>query len=134
MIQWWEADIRDVRPAKRLEFSAKTKREAYALRGGVCQGLVEIKTTCGRPIQEYDHIMRCEIKPDNSLENCRPLCKVCHAIKTAMDAKAAKKGRHIRRETKKSQKPKAKIRSRNTLSKEAREAASQWKFLRETDR
>ncbi len=109
----------------RLEFSAKTKREAYKLRSGVCQGLIEIKTTCGRPIEEYDHIMRCEIKPDNSLENCRPLCKVCHAIKTAMDAKAAKKGRHIRKETKKSQKPKSKIRSRPFPTPEQRKAAKQ---------
>ena len=60
---------------------------------------------------EYDHIMRNEIKPDNSLDNCRPLCPTCHAIKTVLDAKAAAKGRHIRRETKKSQKPKARIRS-----------------------
>jgi hypothetical protein len=96
----------------RLEFSAKTKREAYELRGGVCPGLIEIKSTCGRPIEEYDHIMRCEIEPDNSLANCRPLCNVCHSIKTAMDAKAAAKGRRLRKETKKSQKPKAKIPSR----------------------
>jgi 5-methylcytosine-specific restriction endonuclease McrA len=96
----------------RAEFSEKTKREAHALRNGICPGLIEIKSTCGRPIEEYDHIMRCEIKPDNSLANCRPLCAVCHSIKTAMDAKAAKKGRLLRKETKKSRAPKAKIPNR----------------------
>ncbi len=108
--------------ATRLEFTPKTKREAYELRGGVCPGLIEIKSTCGRPIECYDHIKRCEIEPDNSLENCRPLCKVCHAIKTAMDSKAAAKGRRLRKETKKSQRPKAKIKNRGFLSKEERQA------------
>lgn len=106
--------------SKRLEFSEKTKRAAHDLRGGVCLGLIEIKSTCGRPIEEYDHIKRCEIEPDNSLENCRPLCKICHAIKTVMDAKAAAKGRRLRKETKKSQRPKAKIRSAGFLSPEKR--------------
>jgi 5-methylcytosine-specific restriction endonuclease McrA len=95
----------------RLEFSHATKKKAYELRGGICAGLIEVKLICTRPIEVYDHIMRCEIKSDNSLANCRPLCSLCHTIKTTMDAKAAKKGRAIRRETKKSQKPKAKIRS-----------------------
>ena len=111
-----------VERTKRLEFSPKTKREAYELRGGVCPGLIEIKSTCGRPIEEYDHIKRCEIEPDNSLENCRPLCKVCHAIKTTMDAKAAAKCRRLRKETKASRKPKAKIRSRGFPTKEERQA------------
>lgn len=106
---------------KRLEFSEKTKREAFALRGGVCPGLIEIRSTCGRPIEQYDHIKRCEIEPDNSLENCRPLCALCHRIKTAMDAKAAAKGRRMRKETKKSQRPKAKLRSAGFMPKEKRE-------------
>lgn len=109
--------------SKRLEFSEAIKRKAYDLRGGRCPGLVEIKLTCGRSLVyevEYDHIMRNEIKPDNSLDNCRPLCPTCHAIKTALDAKAAAKGRRIRRETKKSQKPKARIRSAGFPSPEKR--------------
>lgn len=113
---------------RRLEFSERTKREAFALRGGVCPGLIEIKSTCGRPIEEYDHIMRNEIKPDNSLENCRPLCKVCHAIKTVMDAKAAAKGRRMRGETKKAQ---AKAKSAAKVKKASRpmpgSRASGWK-------
>jgi hypothetical protein len=107
----------------RKEFSEKTKREAYELRNGMCPGLVEIRSTCGRWLGhgcEYDHIKRCEIEPDNSLANCRPLCPICHAIKTVLDAKSAAKGRLIRKETKASQRPKAPIRSRNTLTKEER--------------
>lgn len=107
----------------RLEFSEKTKRAAYALRGGMCPGLVEINTTCGAPLAEdceYDHIKRCEIEPDNSLENCRPICPPCHKIKTNRDAKCAKKGRKIRGETKKSRAPKAKIRGRGFASPEER--------------
>jgi 5-methylcytosine-specific restriction endonuclease McrA len=107
----------------RLEFSDKTKREAYALRDGMCPGLVEIRTVCGRDLSrrvEYDHVMRNEIKPDNSLENCRPLCPDCHRLKSNLDAKCAKKGRKIRGETKKSQRPKAKIRSRGFSTPEER--------------
>jgi 5-methylcytosine-specific restriction endonuclease McrA len=110
----------------RAEFTDKTKREAYALRGGVCAGLVELKMPCSKSLAddcEYDHIMRCEIKPDNSLANCRPLCSTHHKIKTALDAKAAAKGRLIRKETKKSQRPKAKIRSAGFPSKEQRQRA-----------
>ena len=114
---------------KRKEFSEATKRKAYELRGGKCPGLIELKMECGKDLSEdceYDHIKRCEIEPDNSLENCRPLCKVHHAIKTAMDAKQAAKGRRLRKETKKSQRPKAKIHSRNTLTKEERDKAKKW--------
>jgi hypothetical protein len=101
--------------SERLEFSPATKRKAYELRGGKCAGLIEIKVSCDAPIEEYDHIKRCEIAPDNSLANCRPLCKLHHLIKTRMDQADAKKGRAIRRETKKSQKPKAKIRNGRKL-------------------
>jgi 5-methylcytosine-specific restriction endonuclease McrA len=98
---------------------------------------------CGKDLAEdceYDHIKRCEIEPDNSLENCRPLCRVHHAIKTAKDAKEAAKGRATRRETKKSQakdamrgkhfQKGAKINSRNTLSKEHREEMKAWKEMK----
>lgn len=98
----------------RAEFSEKTKREALALRDGRCPGLVELKMPCGKSLEgdcEFDHIMRNEIKPDNSLENCRPLCRTHHKIKTALDAKAAAKGRRMRGETKKSQRKK----QRNTI-------------------
>lgn len=116
---------------KRLEFSAATKRKAYELRGGKCPGLVELKMPCGNDLSlgvEFDHILRCEIYPDNSLENCRPLCKEkCHKLKTRLDAAAAAKGRRIRKETKKSRRTKAKIPSRGFPSKEERERAKQWR-------
>lgn len=99
----------------RLEFSDATKRADYERRGGICGGLIELKMTCDQPIAEYDHIKRNEIEPDNSLANCRGLCRAHHLIKSRLDAAAAAKGRKIRRETKKSQKPKAKIRSRGFI-------------------
>lgn len=117
--------------SKRLEFSPSTKRKAYELRDGKCPGLVELKMPCGKDLAEdceYDHIKRCEIEPDNSLENCRPLCRVHHAIKTAKDAKEAAKGRRIRGENK--PKRKAKINNRNTLSKECREEMKAWKEMK----
>jgi hypothetical protein len=87
---------------ERAEFSTLTRMKAL-LKYTTCPGLVEIKMTCGRPLGEgveFDHIKRCEITPDNSVENCRPLCPVCHRIKTTLDAKAAAKGRRIRGENK----------------------------------
>lgn len=97
-----------------------------------CVGLSEIGRAgrCDSQPSEVDHIMANEVKPDNTPENGRPLCGLCHSIKSARDAVNAKKGRHIRKETKKSQKPKAKIRSRNNLTKQAREQAKEWKEVR----
>jgi hypothetical protein len=94
-------------------------------RGGICAGLIELKMTCDQPAVEVDHIKRCEIEPDNSLDNARPLCRAHHLLKTRMDQAAAKKGRHIRRETKKSQKPKARIRSAGFPSPEKRQELKQ---------
>jgi hypothetical protein len=110
---------------QRAEFSLLTKLNACLARM-TCPGLIEINRTCGKPLIDtkntnFDHIMRNEIRPDNSVENCRPICHECHAIKTARDAEEAAKGRLIRKETKASRQPKAKIRSRNTLSKEYRD-------------
>ncbi len=101
--------------SKRLEFSEATKRADYERRGGICGGLVELKMSCDMPIEEYDHIKRNKLEPDNSLENCRGLCKAHHKIKTRMDKAADKHSRLILKETKKSQKPKAKIRSRGFI-------------------
>lgn len=95
---------------RRAEFTQKTKLEAMA-RYLRCPGLVERRLTCGKPFGklsdiEFDHIMRNEIKPDNSPENCRPLCPDCHKIKTSgtgatsagSDAHMAAKGRRLRGE------------------------------------
>src|SRR5690606_35306158 len=114
---------------KRLEFSPKTKVLAcirynpelaeyaegltnekakellpFLLTKMTCPGLVELHLQCGRSLAdgaEFDHIMRNEIRPDNSVANCRPLCPpACHKVKTAMDAKQAAKGRRPRGENK----------------------------------
>lgn len=111
----------------RSEFTTLTKLRAMA-RYLRCPGVFELGIKCGKQLGElseieFDHIKRCEIEPDNSPENCRPLCVECHAAKTKRkDVLEAKKGRHIRRETKKSQQPKAKIQSRGFPSKEERQA------------
>jgi len=104
----------------RAEFSEATKRKDYERRAGICGGLIELKMTCDQPIAEYDHIKRNEIEPDNSLENCRGLCRAHHLLKNKLDTLDAKKGRHVRKETKKSHKPKAKIQSRGFMPKEKR--------------
>lgn len=115
---------------KRLEFSTATKLEA-CIRRLTCSGLVELRLTCNRPLTDgvqFDHIKRCEIEPDNSVDNCRPLCLTCHAIKTAMDAKQAAKGRRLRGENKPKQKrnwPSGKIQSRGFPSKEERRAVKE---------
>jgi hypothetical protein len=149
---------------KRLEFSPKSKVLAcirynpdlaeyaegltnekakalipYLLSQMTCPGLVELHIQCGRSLAdgaEFDHIMRNEIKPDNSPANCRPLCPpACHKIKTAKDAWEAAKGRNTRGETKKAQRRAemkgkhfrtgAKIQSRGFPSPEERRAAKE---------
>lgn len=89
---------------ERAEFTTLSKLKAMA-RYIRCPGVIEIKRKCGNRLGalayiEFDHIKRCEIEPDNSPENCRPLCHECHAIKTILDAKSAAKGRRIRGENK----------------------------------
>ena len=135
---------------KRLEFSPKTKvlaclryypelkhyaegltnEKATALLPDLlkqikCVGLSELRLKCFATPVEIDHIMRCEIKPDNSPENGRPLCRTCHKIKSARDAMEAAKGRRLRNENK--PKRKAKIQSRGFPSPEEQEKAKQWK-------
>lgn len=112
---------------ERAEFTPATKRKAMERTGGKCSGLVELKMSCDQPAVEVDHIKRCEIEPDNSLANARPLCRTHHLIKTRMDQAAAAKGRRIRKETKASQAKKQKIYSRNNLTKQARADAASWK-------
>lgn len=99
---------------ERLEFTTLTKLKAM-MRYARCPGVFELGIQCGKKLgslteTQFDHIKRNEIEPDNSPENCRPLCPECHALKTLKkDTLEAKKGRAIRRETKKSQQPKAKV-------------------------
>jgi hypothetical protein len=149
---------------KRLEFSPKTKILAcirynpelaeyaegltnekakallpYLLKHMTCPGLFEINLKCKVNLGsgcQFDHIMRNEIKPDNSVENCRPSCPACHGLKTVkIDALGAARGRSLRRETKKSQQKAAmkgkhfrtgaKIQSRGFPSPEERRAVKE---------
>ena len=81
---------------RRAEFTRKTKLAAWERDGGRC------RHGCGKKLHpgdrvEYDHIIRCELKPDNSLENCQVLCGACHDYKThKQDAPAAAKSRRVR--------------------------------------
>ena len=63
----------------RLEFSKRTKLQRFAIAGGCCE-------ECGRKLlygePEYDHDKAAEFGGDNSLENCRVLCRSCHSLKT----------------------------------------------------
>ena len=106
-----------------------------------CVGLFEINLICNASLAtgaEFDHIKRNKVEPDNSVENCRPLCgRACHKIKSARDKKEDARNRSIRRETKKSQlkeerrgkhfRTGGKIQSAGFLSKEERDKAKQWK-------
>lgn len=81
--------------AKRLEFTPTTKHAAWMRDKGRCVRCSK-KLGPGDAI-EYDHRIRCEIKPDNSLKNCDTLCGPCHAKKTHQeDAPAAAKSRSVR--------------------------------------
>lgn len=71
---------------KREEFDLTTRLRAMA-RYLRCPGLEEKNLKCGKPFGrleeiEFDHIMRDELSGGNGVENCRPICKECHRIKT----------------------------------------------------
>lgn len=114
--------------ARRAEFTVLTKLKALA-RYARCPGVFELGIKCGKQFGslseiEFDHVKRCEIEPDASPENCRPLCKDCHKAKTIRkDTLEAKKGRNIRGENK--PKRKAKIQSRGFPSPEERRAVKE---------
>jgi 5-methylcytosine-specific restriction endonuclease McrA len=65
--------------AMRSEFSTKTQTAALKRSDGRCEG-------CGcllvPAFTNYDHDKPCGLGGDNSLENCRVLCKTCHNLKT----------------------------------------------------
>jgi len=52
-----------------------------------CPGLAEFNISCGRHLPsvsdcEFDHIGQRSITEDDSLSNLRPLCGICHDIKS----------------------------------------------------
>lgn len=76
---------------RRNEFSAETKRQAFARSNGICEchliGHV-FPQSCGRPLSEgntfYEHIEPDRICGRNDLDNCAALTKTCWKIKTAV--------------------------------------------------
>lgn len=79
----------------RLEFTQKTKDAAFDRCAGHCE-CCGVKLSAATGV-EYDHIIRCELRPDNSLGNCSPVCRNCHANKTYKhDIPQAAKGKRIR--------------------------------------
>lgn len=74
----------------RLEFTAKTKRQAYARSRGICEcHLVEVLRRpdgCGAKLTDgrirYEHILQDDIRQDNSLDNCAVLDLACWREKT----------------------------------------------------
>ena len=77
--------------SKRMEFSRKTKAQAFERCGGNCEG-------CGARLKtgeaEYDHTIPCALGGDNSLSNCQVLCIPCHRGengKTANDIRVIRK-------------------------------------------
>lgn len=64
---------------KRQEFTVATKKARWEYSSGRCEG-------CGVDLAgqrvEYDHDKACKDGGDNSFENCRVLCNVCHQAKT----------------------------------------------------
>ena len=52
-----------------------------------CPGVVELSIPCGRRLPsvsdcEFDHIGQRSLTADDSLDNYRPLCALCHDIKS----------------------------------------------------
>ena len=81
--------------SRRKEFTRTTKLSAWERDKGRCVRCSK-KLGPGDAI-EYDHRIRCEAKPDNSLANCDTLCGPCHSYKTRQeDAPAAAKSRSVR--------------------------------------
>jgi hypothetical protein len=75
----------------RLEFTTKTKRQAFERSGGICEcALVPFLNRpqgCGQKLVDgqvrYEHIVPTEMTRDNSLENCAALSLACWKEKTA---------------------------------------------------
>lgn len=91
---------------RRTEFTAETKRQAYARSGGVCEchrvrQLPTYGTGCGVRLSEgntfYEHIEQDYFTSDNSLENCAVLVRTCWKLKTAAaDLPAIAKSKRLR--------------------------------------
>lgn len=75
----------------RDEFSKKTKLAAWDRCKGKCEEC-ELKIIS---LPEYDHILEAYLGGDSTLENCRVLCRKCHARKTKSRRPALDKTRRL---------------------------------------
>ena len=85
----------------RIEFSRKTKRDAFARAEGRCEWKDADGERCNVRLYpgnvEYDHALSAELGGDASLGNCQVLCKTHHrAFKTPQDLKTIAKSNRIR--------------------------------------
>lgn len=71
---------------KRKPFPKAVTEAVQERSGGTCEA-----EGCIRPGAEYDHDLPVALGGESTLENCRLLCSVHHAIKTAADVKAIAK-------------------------------------------
>jgi 5-methylcytosine-specific restriction endonuclease McrA len=95
----------------RHEFSARTKALAFERCAGHCEG-------CTRKLLagdfHYDHEIPDGIGGEAVLENCRVLCRSCHAIKTPKDITRIAKAKRNRRKAAGIRKPSTMPGSRNS--------------------
>jgi hypothetical protein len=87
---------------RRLEFTAATKREAFARSGGICEchriPWLKRPDGCGVRLVAgaifYEHVIQDAIRSDNSLDNAAVLTRTCWKEKTAqIDLPTIAKGR-----------------------------------------
>src|SRR6478736_4520791 len=80
----------------RHEFSAKTKAAAALRANGHCESCTRLLAAGDF---HYDHDIPDALGGENSLSNCRVLCKSCHAVKTTQAdiPRIAKKERNYRK-------------------------------------
>lgn len=67
---------------KRLEFSRRTKAQAFARANGACE-------MCGARLSvgkfDYDHRLPAALGGGSDLDNCVVACRACHGTKTATE-------------------------------------------------
>ena len=76
---------------RRLEFTAATKREAFARSAGICEchriPWLNRPDGCGLKLVAgaifYEHVIQDAIRHDNALSNCAVLSRTCWKEKTA---------------------------------------------------
>ena len=70
----------------RIEFSAKTRDQAFARSGGRCEWC-EAGVRCDAVLSsgnvEFDHVLPLALGGESTLVNCEALCKTHHSIKTS---------------------------------------------------